>query len=31
MKQREQVEENKRKFGLRKDIADQCRWREGVG
>ena len=32
MKRREQVEGNIRKIGLRKeDIADRCRWREGMG
>ena len=32
MKWREQVEENMRRIGLRKeDAADRCRWREGVG
>ena len=31
-KWREQVEENMKRIGLRKeDAADQCRWRKGVG
>ena len=30
IKWREQVEGSMRKISLRKDAADQCRWREGV-
>ena len=30
MKWREQIEGSMRRIGLRKDVADQCRWREGV-
>ena len=31
MKWREEVEGNIKKIGLRKDAADRCRWRKGVG
>ena len=30
MEWREQVERSMRRIGLKKDVADRCRWKEGV-